>query len=87
MKLQLVKTISFDFTKFLFAKLLGETFFCCFRITHKKSFSRILQLTVVRFLQFAGSKATEYELMECCIVAHIDAGLSEALSAHPWNLL
>jgi hypothetical protein len=25
----------------------------------------------VRFLQFAGSKATEYELMECCIVAHL----------------
>lgn len=37
----------------------------------QKILSRILQLTVVRFLQFAGSKATEYELMECCIVAHL----------------
>lgn len=34
----------------------------------------------MRFLQFAGSKATEYELMECCIVAHLT-------HVHQWGFL
>lgn len=34
----------------------------------------------MRFLQFAGSKATEYELMECCIIAHLK-------HVHQWRFL
>lgn len=64
------RSFSLNFVLLNKPQLRGELFLQLQNNT-QKILSRILQLTVVRFLQFAGSKATEHELMECCIVAHL----------------